>query len=195
MNRRDALKGLGLSLGYVVAAPTIVGMLQSCKTEAAEWTPIFLSKKQGYVLKNLVDLILPKTEATPGALDVNVPEFIDLYVSKTATEEGKAKYKEGFDAVLEELGILSENPPSLKTEDFDNILSKYLKSNPEQQKAFTDKEKLVLKTLVGLRGRAVWAYKTSEEIGKNVLAYDPIPGEQKGCVSLEEVTGGKAWSL
>ena len=194
MNRRDALKGLGLSLGYVVAAPTIVSMLQSCKTEAASWTPIFLSKEQGYVLKNLVDLILPKTEATPGALDVNVPEFIDLYVSKTATEEGKLKYKKGIDAIQEELGMLSENPPALKTEDFDTILSKYLRSKPEQQKAFSDKEKLVLKTLEGLRGRAVWAYKTSEEIGKNVLAYDPIPGEQKGCIPLSE-TNGRAWSL
>jgi len=194
MNRRDALKGLGLSLGYVVATPTILSMLQSCKTEAASWTPTFLSVEQGYVLRNLVDLILPKTEATPGALDVNVPEFIDMYISKTSSEEGKAKYKSNLDVVLEELGMLDENPPSLKTEDFDNILSKYLRSKPTQQKAFTDKENIVLKTLEGLRGRAVWAYKTSEKIGEEVLAYDPVPGGQKGCIPLSE-TNGKAWSL
>ena len=194
MNRRDALKGLGLSLGYVVATPTIISMLQSCKTEVASWKPTFLTVDQGYVVRNLVDLILPKTEASPGALDVNVPEFIDLYISKTSTEEGKLKYKKSLDAVMEELGMLKEAPPTLKTEDFDGILSKYLRSTPEQQKAFTDKEKLVFETLKGLRGSAIWAYKTSEEVGEKVLAYDPVPGVQKGCIPLSD-TNGKAWSL
>jgi hypothetical protein len=32
-------------------------------------------------------------------------------------------------------------------------------------------------------------------VGEKVLAYDPIPASQKGCVSLEETTNGKAWSL
>jgi len=27
------------------------------------------------------------------------------------------------------------------------------------------------------------------------LAYAPIPGDYKGCVDLQETTGGKAWSL
>ena len=39
------------------------------------------------------------------------------------------------------------------------------------------------------------AFKTNEFIGEEVLAYAPIPGEQKGCVDLMEATGGKAWSL
>ena len=194
MNRRDALKGLGLSLGYVVATPAIVSMLQSCKTEAALWKPTFLSVEQGHVLRNLIDLILPKTEATPGALDVNVPEFIDLYVSKTSNEEGKAAYKKSLDAVMEELGVLKNNPLSLKTEDYDKILSKYLRSTPEQQKAFTDKENVVFEALKDIRGRAVWAYRTSEKVGEKVLAYDPVPGKQLGCIPLSE-TNGKAWSL
>ncbi|MDY7395757.1 gluconate 2-dehydrogenase subunit 3 family protein [Aureibaculum sp. 2210JD6-5] len=194
MNRRDALRGIGLSLGYVAVTPSILGMLQSCKTEATSWTPVFLSVEQGYVLRNLVDLILPKTEATPGALDVNVPEFIDLYVSKTSTDQGKKSYKGGIDAIMEELGVLNNRPNSLKTEDFDKLLSKYLRSKPEQQKAFTDKENTVFKALTGLRGRAVWAYKTSKEIGENVLVYEPIPGEQRGCIPLSE-TNGRAWSL
>ena len=44
---------------------------------------------------------------------------------------------------------------------------------------------LVLNTLIDLRSLAIWAYKTSEVVGKNILAYDPIPGVQKGCISLE----------
>ncbi len=46
-----------------------------------------------------------------------------------------------------------------------------------------------------LRSLAVYAYKNNEIIGETVLAYAPVPGEQKGCISLEEATGGRAWSL
>ncbi|MBJ2174972.1 gluconate 2-dehydrogenase subunit 3 family protein [Aureibaculum sp. A20] len=194
MNRRDAIKGLGLSLGYVVATPAIVSMLQGCKTEVDLWKPVFLSVNQGYVLRNLVDLILPTTDTSPGALDVNVPEFIDVYVSKTATVEGKEDYKNKMDALLDELGVLDKNPTILKPSDFENMLSKYLRSSSDQQSGFTDKEKIAFDALKGIRGRAVWAYRTSEEIGENVLAYDPVPGVQKGCISIEE-TKGKAWSL
>ena len=48
---------------------------------------------------------------------------------------------------------------------------------------------------MNLRNSSVWAYKTSELIGETVLAYAPIPGKQQGCISLDEATGGKAWSL
>ncbi len=40
---------------------------------------------------------------------------------------------------------------------------------------------------------AIWAYFTSEEIGENVLSYDPIPGKYEPCKPLSEV--GNKWSL
>ena len=46
-----------------------------------------------------------------------------------------------------------------------------------------------------LRRLAVFSFKNSEVIGETVLAYAPVPGEQKGCISVEEATGGRAWSL
>lgn len=201
MNRRDALKGMGMSLGYAIATPSIISLLQSCKTEASLWTPIFLTQKEGIVLTNLVDLILPTTKDSPGALDVNVPEFLDLYASKTYDDERKTKYKKGIQATIKALNILDADPSNLKTEDYDALLAKYLKSSKAQQKKYneeTDEENedaIVYKTLVDLRGSAMWAYKTSQQIGENVLAYDPVPGEQKGCIPLEDATGGKAWSL
>ncbi|WP_332910775.1 gluconate 2-dehydrogenase subunit 3 family protein [Algoriphagus boritolerans] len=44
-----------------------------------------------------------------------------------------------------------------------------------------------------LKSTVLWAYFTSEGIGKNVLSYDPIPGEFKGCIPVSEV--GNTWSL
>ena len=197
MDRRQALKGLGLSVGYVVATPTIISMLQSCKTDAAAWKPIFLTIDEGIVVRNLVDLILPKTEATPGALDVNVPEFLDLFASKVYTEERQAHLKTGLKGILRALKVEDNNASALKTEDYDALLAKYLKANKEEVAAFKNNEAdlVVLDALTALRSASIWAYTNTEEIGENVLAYDPIPGRQQGCISVEEATGGKAWSL
>lgn len=195
MNRRDALKNLGLSLGYVMATPTILSMLQGCTTPEEKWTPLFFSNKQAYVLTNLVDLILPKTKEVPGALEVNVPKFIDLYTSKTTNDEQKEIYTAGLDAVMEELGVPNEEPITLETEKFNAILSKYLSITKAERLAYVEQKNIVFESLMKIRDQSVWAYRSSENIGKNVLAYDPIPGQQKGCISLKDATGGKAWSL
>jgi len=197
MDRRKALKGLGLSLGFVVATPTVLSILQSCKTDAKDvtgWIPEFFSEDEGIVVKNLVDLILPKTADLPGASDVNVVQFIDLYTSKVSGKEEQEGYKKGLTAIINTLG---KPVKDLTTEDYDGLLAKFLKTTKEEQEAIrnNDKEAPVLEALMGLRGSAIWAYRTSEKVGEEVLAYDPVPGEQKGCISLEEATGGRAWSL
>ena len=197
MKRRDALKGLGLSLGYVIATPTVVSMLQSCKTEANQWVPVFFTVDEGHVLKNLIDLILPKSELTPGALEVNVPEFLDLYAFKVYSEEQQNKYKKDIQGIINELLGSKRKVSKITTDDYDALLSKYLKADKETQASFknSEKEKTVFEGLINLRNTSVWAYKTSELIGETVLAYAPIPGQQQGCISLEEATKGIAWSL
>jgi len=197
MDRRRALKGLGLSLGYIVATPTIISMLESCKTDETQWEPIFLTINEGFVLKSIIDLILPKTDATPGALEVNVPEFLDLYASKVFGDEEKRKFKDGLSAILQELNVSQNNPTKLKTEKYDALLAKYLKASKVELEEINNnvQNTLVLNSLIEIRSSAIWAFKTSEEVGKNVLAYDPIPGVQIGCMPLEKTTGGKAWSL
>ncbi|MCB0632993.1 MAG: gluconate 2-dehydrogenase subunit 3 family protein, partial [Lewinella sp.] len=44
-----------------------------------------------------------------------------------------------------------------------------------------------------LKLMAIGAYLSSEEIGEQVLRYDPIPGGYDGCLPLE--TGDRSWSL
>ena len=41
----------------------------------------------------------------------------------------------------------------------------------------------------------IMGYKTTEYIGENVLAYQPIPGEYIACGDLDELTGGKTYSI
>ena len=198
MNRREALKNIGLSVGYTVAVPSLISLLHSCKTEAEVWMPQFLSIDEGVILKNLVDLILPKTEDTPGALDVNVPQFIDLCLAKASSDKQQAKFKTEFTAVINALKIPEEDPSKLKVEDYDSLLAKYLKVTKSQIKEFSknEKDKLIFSVLSYIRSQSIWAYKNTEFIGENVLKYDPIPGSNvKACPTVEEATGGKAWSL
>ena len=49
--------------------------------------------------------------------------------------------------------------------------------------------------LTNIRGMSIWGWKESEEIGKNVLWYDPVPGQQKGCIPLSEAGNGNAMAL
>lgn len=195
MKRREVLKGIGLSLGYAVATPSIISLLQSCKrADTLNWQPAFFSKNQMTVIINLVDLIIPKTTDLPGALDVKVPQFIDAYVNEVSKPKDQKEFKQGIDTIIKKLNKPVAN---LKTSDYDNLLAHYLKATKKQQEAFM-KNKIdgtIYSILKSLRSFSIWAYKTSEFVGEKVLAYDPIPGELIGCMPLKEATGGKAWSL
>ncbi len=192
MDRRKALKGLGLSLGYIVATPSVFSLLQSCKNDPQiSWTPQFFSSNESFILEKLIDLILPKTTSLPGALDVNIPQFIDAYTNEVSSKEEQENFKKGIVTISDSLGKSPNN------EAFESLLTKYLKADQKDKEVFSKNEDdtLALKTLTNLRTMTIWAYKTSEKVGEEILAYDPIPGDFLGCISLEETTKGKAWSL
>lgn len=192
MDRRKALKGLGLSLGYVIVAPSVISILKSCKNDPQiSWTPQFFSSNESFILEKLIDLILPKTTSLPGAIDVNIPQFIDAYTNEVSSKEEQENFKKGVATISDSLG------KSPNIEAFESLLTKYLKADQKDKEAFSENENdtLALKTLTNLRTMTIWAYKTSEKVGEEILAYDPIPGDFLGCISLEETTKGKAWSL
>jgi len=196
MNRREALKGLGLSLGYVVATPAVISILQSCKNDVQKttWKPHFFSVDEGIVISNLVNLILPKTENLPGAEDVNVAQFIDTYTDKVLNKKEQVGHKKGMAAII---NSLKKPVKKLTSKDYDALLSKFLRAKNNEIEKFKSNENdvIILENLKWLRAMTIWTYKNSQLIGEEVLAYDPIPGIQLGCITVEEATGGKAWSL
>ena len=56
-------------------------------------------------------------------------------------------------------------------------------------------EVAVFALLTNLKSLMIRAYRGSELVGEQVLAYDPVPGRQIGCIDLDEATGGRIWSL
>lgn len=213
MNRRQVLKNLGLGATALVATPAILSLLQSCTNEP-DFIPSFLSKEEGHALRRMVDLIIPSDEAIPGAVDVGVHEFIDSYWDQVSTLEGQAQTAMGFKALAAQFQATFNKPLGEgKAEDFDQLLKKYLIVDKAQEKAYDEKlgefyqayakdktatpdpDVASYALVQGIRGMTIWGWKTSEQIGENVLAYDPVPAQQIGCLPLSEATGGKVYSI
>ncbi|MFK7934486.1 MAG: gluconate 2-dehydrogenase subunit 3 family protein [Saprospiraceae bacterium] len=212
MKRRNALKNIGLSLGAITMSSTVVGLLQSCQKEAIlTWKPIFFSPAEAEMVIQTLEVFLPTTPDIPGATDLNLGQFIDGYLNVIVSEEERTAFKAGIEQYLvttlkvtgkKEVGDLS-------LEDIEERLAYYLKAAPDQQEKWSEEvsaaeeengkmpseDAVNYSVLESLRSRGIAAFKMTEYIGENVLAYAPIPGEQRGCVDLQEATQGKAWSL
>jgi hypothetical protein len=191
MDRRKALKNMGTGLGAIVVTPTVVSMFQSCQS-APSYTTVFFPSEDFETVSNLMELILPKTDI-PGAIELKLPEFTDAYVDAVWDDQGKERLTQGWNA-FKQAGTQAagkEDAGQLSIEQWDAQLAKYLKPANE----VPEEEKDAAEFAESLRSLTVNAFKTNEYIGENILAYAPIPGEQKGCVDLMETTGGKAWSL
>lgn len=191
MNRRDALKGIGLSFGYLVATPAVISLLHSCSENTkANWQPVFFNNEEAIVIEKIIDLILPNTDKYPGAKDLGIPRFIDIYMKNVADRGYQDFIKKGVSEILPTVKNGSDS-------NYHKLLTLYLKASEKETDSFkrNKKETLIYNLLNDLRKTTVWAFKATEKVGEDILAYDPIPGKYDGCITLEEATNGKAWSL
>ena len=206
MDRRTALKNITLSLGYAVATPTVLSLLQSCKSNVATWVPLFFTPSQGHMITQLTDIILPKTNIA-GALDVNVPEFMDKMFNDIAAEEEKDNIKEGANAFAAAFqNVYKKDALDGSKKEYEKLLKKYFDISEEEKKAvfemqnteesITEEERntyLIYKFLLATREYTLFGYYTSELVGETILSYDPVPGTWESCIPIEDV--GNAWSL
>lgn len=209
MDRRTAIKNLSISLGYTVAAPTIFNMLSSCSAEVNEWTPLFLSINEKHMVTNLADIILPKTD-TPGALDVNVPQFLDLMYADIERKQNQDVFKKGASVFAETFKTIFNTEVNKGTKaQFEKLLASYFKISDDATKTVLKQQRLpveyisssdmdnylLYKFLLSVKRYTLFGFYTSQQVGETVLNYDPIPGVQKGCIPLKDVPNGNAWSL
>lgn len=213
MDRRQALKNIGIGAGLLVATPTVISILQSCKNEP-EFIPVFLTGGEGHALRRMVDLIIPSDKEVPGAVDVGVHSFIDQFWNDVLREKDQVHIRKGFELLAN--AFRSDYEKELeagKAKEFDPMLAKYLPKSLDEEIALgermgefyaayeadpttePDQDDAIASLLMNIRGMTIWGWKSSEEIGKNVLWYDPVPGVYNGCVPLDEAGNGKAMAL
>ncbi|MGO4919141.1 gluconate 2-dehydrogenase subunit 3 family protein [Maribacter spongiicola] len=197
MDRRKALKKTGLFASATILMPTMLSLFESCKSEPRlTWKPKFFSEDEAKTISSLVDIILPRTD-TPGALDVKADIFIDKVIAEGYDKEGQEYMR---------AEIVSFNEKCVTK--FGNAF--YGLSESDKTEILKEEEKTSGKFALGIWGTAVgpqeeigfyrsmkstaiWAYFTSQEMGENILSYDPIPGVYEPCKPLSEV--GYRWSL
>ena len=198
MKRRDALKNLGLAAGFAITAPSIFSLLQSC-TSAPTWMPTYFTNDEKEVVINLVDIILPKTEGTPSATEVNVPQFIDKYITEVLNLEDQEAIRVSFTDIITTLKTTIETDiRDITTAQYTALLDTHLLVKGEIDEDRLANLEAVQPTknefLNQLKYLTITAYVTSEEIGENVLMYDPVPTAYY-CGDLQEISGGKSSSL
>ncbi len=182
MKRRDALKTAGLLLGYTMTAGTAAAVMNGCSADSAPegWAPSFLSGDQTETVKAISNVIIPSMDGKPGAKDIMIEKFFDERIDQYSTAEEKEQYNKMFgdfaSMVKEKTG---KKFSALSEEEQLDIVKAELAADSEFMK--------------GVHEMAVTGFCTSERGMKEVLVFDPIPGDQNGCYPFEEVGG--IWAI
>jgi hypothetical protein len=196
MNRRDAIKGTAMVLGYAITGTTLTSLLQSCKPEPGlSYTPLLLNDKQAKTLAAVIDRILPKT-ATPGALEVGVDRFIDKLLANVFPPDIQEGFAGGIDAFNQKAKVSYGNEfMKLSPSEQDQVIKTYEETSgplPGSMWGFSFGEPEEFPFYRMMKELALIGYFTSEKIGKEYLAYNPIPGPYEGCIGYDTV--GKNWT-
>ena len=204
MDRRRALKNLGTGIGAFTLSTSMINLLQSCQNQTNLNLLTFSSKQFSFISK-LMDLIIPSTDL-PGATDLKLNIFIDSYISEVWYSQNKDIFIQGLDKCIlevknhEEKNLIALLDKYLKidkkiSDKYDDMISDYEDKVKLGQNPSFDQNIFQYVFIKKLRDLSVMSFKINEYIAENVLAYNSIPGNYKGCVDLENTTGGKAWSL
>lgn len=197
MNRREALLYSGQLLGYTITGTVLAGVLNGCQAPPAlGWEPKVLAPEDASYLAEVCETILPNTD-TPGAKDVGVDRYIDAMLHENYSEEERNAFLEGIKTFRQDC-ISSQGKDFLKLtpEERTAYLAAMDANTPPKPPSIwgISTEKFVAPPFWrSLKELTVTGYFTSEEVGKNVLRYLPIPGSYEGCIPY--TTGERAWSL
>ncbi len=176
MDRRSAIKYTSLT-GVGISSAFITGLISGCKPEASgvNYKPILLDQEKFVFLKNLSEVLIPQTD-TPGAIELELAEWIDTIVKKCYTEEDQKQFSTNLDYIksfcegeASEVSILT----------LENVLG----DNASLMDAYHS-----------IKSTIATAYIATEYVGTKLLNYLPVPGEYEACIPLSK-TNGKAWTI
>ena len=198
MKRRDLLKKVGIGVGVLAVSPFTISLLQSCNNDPS-WNPNFFKKSDIEFLNELSDLIIPSSVEIPGAKELKLLRFVDIYISRVLSKGEQKTIYNTFDKFQLEY-LKSSSLSNIDSKTLNSLLDYFFVKNKSKHDIWMNdfmntKESQSYTFLYSFRELLVSAFKTNEYIGKNILVYRPIPGEQRGCVDLIETTNGRAWTI
>ena len=198
MKRRDLLKKVGIGVGALAVSPFTISLLQSCNNDPS-WNPNFFKKGDIEFLNELSDLIIPSSVEIPGAKELKLLRFVDIYISRVLSKGEQETIYNAFNIFQLEY-LKSSSLSNIDSKTLNSLLDYFFVKNKSKHDIWMNdfmntKESQSYIFLYSFRELLVSAFKTNEYIGKNILVYRPIPGEQRGCVDLIETTNGRVWTI
>jgi hypothetical protein len=196
MNRRDYLKNTSAVLGIALSGVSMSALFVACEKEAKlTWKPVFLKPNHAELVAEIAETILPKTN-TPGAKDLGVPQFIDKFIDATKDENDKAEFVKGIED-FEDRCKEKYNKSFVELDAKQRIeyLMIHEKESPKTGMSLwginlepNAPKPTFYKTLKSL---TLFGFYTSEKVGRNILAFQDVPGEFIGCIPYK---GQNAWN-
>jgi hypothetical protein len=178
IDRREAIRRAALLAG-VVLSPQWLALVERAPLAQVR----YLTAAQSATVSAVAERILPRTE-TPGAVDVGVPAFIDLLYGEFMSEAERQVLGKGL-ADVEAAAAAAHGGafPTLSAERQDALLRDIAGAGQGRPESF----------FALIRSATVLGYFTSEQVGRHVLHYDPVPGRYEPCIPIEEV-GRRNWT-
>ncbi len=172
MNRRYLLKGMGAIVLYSSFPAILSEFISSCNSKDKKLRAGFFSDDEFHLLEQITDILLPAT-STPGALDAQVPYFLDLVVKSCLNNSDQQMIKRGLQKVNEQ-----EKFSSLSSA---GKLSAVKKIDEAAFKGDADKAWFMIIKKLSLIG-----YFTSQEGMTKALNYVKVPGRYDACIPYEK---------
>lgn len=178
-------------LGYAVSASAVSDLLVSCKQQASlDWQPVFLTNNQAALIGDIAETILPETD-TPGAKSLGVPQFIDKMLKDLLTEADQKEFIAGLESFETDCRSgRGKNFESLTQEEKESFLVEQDKASPGFPISMwginLDPNPAPITFYRRLKSLTLMGYFTSEQVGKEQLVYDPIPGGYQGCIPQDD---------
>ena len=101
--RREVLQGLIVSIGGATALTACGGVATVMSTGPGDAGRFYTGEEMALVSR-ISDLIIPRTE-TPGAIDVNVPGYMDGLMTDWASSETKSAHRRALRQIRSELAV------------------------------------------------------------------------------------------
>jgi len=193
MNRRDVIKNSLLFAGYTISAASLQSIVQSCSTaDSGGWKPAFFSKDQMDFISAVFDTIIPDTPDSPGAVALGVDKFLDTVAAEVMSKSSAEKLSNQLNSFKQQV----ENETGSKVVSMsDEAKLSYFSSLNLEEIAKSNEDPTYTSTFLMMKEMVIGAYYATETIAKELLVFNPVPGPYKGCVPVEEATGGKTWAL
>ncbi|KOF02632.1 hypothetical protein OB69_09915 [Roseivirga seohaensis subsp. aquiponti] len=205
MERRDALKNLGFGSMALFTSTVFLGALQGCSSAVElDWKPVYLSPEEASQLGKVCEGIMPKT-STPGAIEAGVPSHLDSALANIYRNREAEYFKRGLNVFVANFNANQEvSFDKATTEQMAEAINSYfdkyeadkdiLRNYRAEFRKEGEKDDVFVETyfVTNVVDSTIWSYFSSELVGKEVMAYDPIPGKYEGCIPYEP--GQKAWS-